>query len=364
MSDFLVIGGGIIGLLTARELAQAGAAVTLLDKRETGAESSWAGGGIVSPLYPWRYADAVTRLARWSQSEYPTLCAALAQAGNTDPEYTRNGLLILDTDEEDAAMRWATNHGYDLRAVDGKEIEAIEPGLGAVPQRGLWMPEVAQVRNPRLVKALRSDLATRIRIVEGAEVTELQVRAGRASGARAHGEIFNADKIVVCAGAWTAELLAQLGKTPDIHPVRGQMILFGANPADVNRIVLHRDRYVIPRRDGRVLMGSTLEEAGFDKTLSAQVKEELRRQATELVPALSRAPVENHWAGLRPSSPSGIPYIGAYPGIESLYFNAGHFRNGVVLGPASARLMADIVLDRPPIVAAEPYTLDAPRSGA
>ncbi|MCX8018513.1 MAG: FAD-dependent oxidoreductase, partial [Rhodocyclaceae bacterium] len=158
-----------------------------------------------------------------------------------------------------------------------------------------------------------------------------------------------------------AKLLEQLGNPPDIRPVRGQMLLFHAKLDQIRRIVLYRGRYVIPRRDGRVLFGSTLEQAGFDKQTTAEAKESLYQDAVALFPVLRRAPIEDHWSGLRPGSPSGIPYIGAYPGIDGLYFNAGHFRNGLTLGPASARLMADLVLGRPPLLDPAPYALDAPR---
>jgi glycine oxidase len=362
MSDFLVIGGGIIGLLTARELADAGAVVTLLDKGETGSESSWAGGGIISPLYPWRYQEAVTRLAAWSQQHYPRLCDQLLEQTGVDAEFTRNGLLILDTDEAEAARAWADARGYRLEVIDGKQVRALEPGLGPEPERALWLADVGQVRNPRLVRAARQAIASSVRIVERSEVLELRIHSDRASGVRTPDGILAAERIVVCAGAWTAELFAQLGKKPQITPVRGQMILFYAKPGDIRRIVLHQDRYVIPRRDGRVLMGSTLEHAGFDKNTTRQAREELYLRSMDMFPALHRAVIENHWAGLRPASPSGIPYIGAYPGIDGLYFNAGHFRNGVVMGPASARLMADIALGREPIVPPEPYTLDALRA--
>ncbi len=363
MSDFLVIGGGLIGLLTARELANAGATVTLMDKGATGGESSWAGGGIISPLYPWRYPDAVTRLVSWSQAQYGSLCEALAQRTGIDPQYTTNGLLVFSAEEAEQAERWAAAFAIELQHLDADAVAGLEPAL-ACPVAAFWLPRVAQVRNPRLVKAVRADIAADVSIVEQAEVLELLVKNGRAIGVRTPGGIFLADKTIVCAGAWTAELFAQFGEAPEIQPVRGQMILFNARPDDVRRIVLRQDRYVIPRRDGRVLIGSTLEHVGFDKRISTAVRDELYAQAIGLFPGLKRASIEKHWAGLRPSSPSGIPYIGAYPDIEGLYFNAGHFRNGVVLGPASARLMADIALQRPPIVAPDAYCLRAVRRGA
>ena len=361
MSDFIIIGGGIIGLLTARELAIAGASVTLIEKGETGRESSWAGGGIVSPLYPWRYADAVTCLAGWSQQHYPSLCEQLYDASGVNPEYTRNGLLILDANEAETAAQWAADSGNELLLIDRGTIAELEPGLGSLPDSALWLPQVAQVRNPRLARAARLALANKVQLVEDAKVEEILTQDGRAVGARTADAIYHAGKIIVCAGAWSATLFARLGKKPDIVPVRGQMILFRAQPGEIRRVVLHHDRYLIPRRDGRVLMGSTLEHGGFKKVTTERARDELFRRAVELFPKLRHTAIEKQWAGLRPGSPGGIPYIGAYQGIDGLYLNAGHFRNGVVMGPASARLMADIALGRAPILPPRPYALDAIR---
>jgi glycine oxidase len=166
---------------------------------------------------------------------------------------------------------------------------------------------------------------------------------------------FKAERVVIAGGAWSALLLEATGVTLPIRPVRGQMILYRAEPDVVQRIVLSRDRYVIPRRDGRILVGSTLEEVGFDKSTTRAAMQELESEATRLIPALANYPIEHHWAGLRPGSPHGIPYIMQHPRIEGLFINTGHFRNGVVLGLASARLLADILLQRQPILDPAPY---------
>ena len=361
MSDILVIGGGVIGLMTARELAETGAKVTLVEMSETGRESSWAGGGIVSPLYPWRYPDSVTALARWSQREYPQLCARLHEETGVDPELVRSGLLILDAEEEAPARTWAETNGAVIEALDAVALEASEPGLAPRPERVLWMPQIAQVRNPRLTRALRRSIDARVTIREHEEVVELLIDGDRATGARSRKGELRADRVVVCTGAWTGKLLEQIGASPEIHPVRGQMILFYGKPGEVRHIVLSHDHYVIPRRDGRILIGSTMEEVGFTKATTAEAKEELYRAAVELFPLLKHTPIEDHWSGLRPASPSGVPYIGGYPGIDGLYFNAGHYRNGLVTGPASARLLADLILGRDPITNPAPYALDASR---
>ena len=367
MPDVIIIGGGVIGLLTARELRLAGAEVTLLERDEPGRESSWAGGGIVSPLYPWRYPEAVSALASWSQRHYPSLCDALHCTTGIDPELERSGLLIEAPGEEHAASAWASAHGVDLEAVARGEARTLEPGLDEPAEGALWLPDVAHVRNPRLVKALRADVEARgVRVLAAHPVTgwhrgSALRPADRVTAAETpHGPIA-ADTFVVCAGSWSGDLLAPLGIRPDIHPVKGQMILFRATPGTVRTIHLARDRYAIPRRDGRVLFGSTLEETGFDKQTSDAAREELWQIATARFTALRNAEVERHWAGLRPSSPSGIPYVGRYPHLTNLFVNAGHFRNGIVLGPASARLTVDLLVGHKPVVPPAPYGLDAQR---
>jgi glycine oxidase len=361
MSDILIIGGGVIGLMTARELAEAGANVTLVEMGNTGREASWAGGGILSPLYPWRYPSSVNALAAWSQQVYPDLCQALFDETGVDPEFRRSGLLILDSEQHDVALPWAEREQVPIEVLDRNALAEKEPGLDLHHDGSLWMPEVGQIRNPRLGKALRSSLAKRITLREREEVLDLQIVGGKVRGVRTVNGMIEADRVVICTGAWTAQLLEKIGRKPEIHPVRGQMILFFAKPSQIRHLTLYRERYVIPRADGRVLIGSTLEEAGFEKTTTAEAKEELYRIAVEMYPLLKRTPIEDHWAGLRPGSPSGVPYIGPYPEAEGLYLNAGHFRNGLVTGPASARLISDQLLGREPILPIAPYDLDAKR---
>lgn len=363
-ADCLVIGGGLIGLLSAWELRRAGLQVVLLERADTGREASWAGGGILSPLYPWRYPDAVTALARRSQSRYPALADEVTRAGGVDPEWTRSGLLILDTEEEAAARDWAARGRIALETLEGEAVARCEPAAQA-PGRALWMPEVAQIRNPRLARGLRAAAAAAgVRIIEDREALRIAVQGGRAVGAETRGGTIHAGRVLVAAGAWTAALLEASGlAAPPIEPVRGQMILLRSRPQTVSRIVLHRSRYVIPRRDGRVLVGSTIETAGFDKSTTEAAREALLGFARERFPALADAPVEGHWAGLRPGAPGGVPFIGNHPRINGLYLNAGHFRNGVVLAPASAELIADVILGRPSFMEPTSFCWDADRTG-
>lgn len=353
----VIVGGGVIGLLTAYNLASEGQAVTLLERGGLGQESSWAGGGIVSPLYPWRYSQAVTALAHWSQDFYPQLAQRLFAATGVDPEVHTTGLYWLDLDDEADALAWAAREGRPLSKVDVSAAHDAVPVLGGGYAQAIYMADVANVRNPRLVKSLKAALLAlpNVTIYEQCDVSGFVLGDGRVVGVNtATGQVLG-DQVVLAAGAWSGQLLGTLGLGLPVEPVKGQMILYKCASDFLSSMVLAKGRYAIPRRDGHILIGSTLEHEGFDKTPTDIALESLKASAVELIPALADAEVVGHWAGLRPGSPEGIPFIGEVPGFKGLWLNCGHYRNGLVLAPASCQLFTDLLLARAPIIDPAPY---------
>ncbi|MFA6121068.1 MAG: FAD-dependent oxidoreductase [Sideroxydans sp.] len=323
-NKIIVVGAGALGLATAEALLKRGDSVTVLERGQVGQESSWAGGGILCPLCPWDYPREVTQLALRGMALFGGMAESLRQTTGIDPEYQRCGMLVKPPFDMQVATQWCESHGFSAEQCGDS----------------LFLPEVAQARNPRLLQALRARVeALGGRIVEHCAVNEIVSGANQVTHLSTSQGDFSADTYIVTAGAWSKQLLGEFALHADIKPIRGQMLLFKFDTPPLPHIVLQDGLYLIPRKDGHLLVGSTLEDVGFDKATTEEVRDSLLQRATNVLPSLKGMPVIKHWAGLRPASPGNIPTIGRHPKLQNLFINSGHFRYGVTMSPASVEVL-------------------------
>jgi len=363
LPDCLVIGGGLIGCLSAYELARAGARVAVVERGTLGQEASWAGAGILSPMFPWRYPDGLSALVNRSLARYATLVPELRELGGVDPERRLCGLLIpLLAGEAEGdlatALPWSTRFGWRCERLDGAAARAVEPTLTEACVGGVWWPEVGQIRNPRLAAAARQACAAvGVELLDHHEVTGFRRNGGRITAAATDAGELTAGHFVLAAGAWSRAVAASIDLDLPVTPVKGQILLLRTAPGTVQRIVKHESAYVVPRADGRVLVGATMERTGFDKETTLWAMRALADGVVRLLPSLDGAVVERQWAGLRPGTADGLPFLGPAPEIANLTVAAGHYRNGVVLAAATGEAVAALVAGREPATDLTPFAV-------
>ncbi len=336
--DVLVIGGGIIGLTTAVELAAAGLSVEVCDAALPG-QASWAGAGIIPPGNLEHAVTPLDRLRAFSSQRFQEL----PEDVKNDIGYRRNGAVIFE--ESDVVEMWQ-REGITVRGATVRECDFSAHSLTVVPRDAYLLPDMAQVRNPRFLKHLRRHCERLgVRLTQ-AHTTVEQIEE-------------KARYCVIASGAWSERLLAGLGCPLDIHPVKGQMLLFHSQTHIPSETLIDGKRYIVPRGDGHVLVGST-EEPGFEVSTTAEALAGLHEFAGTYVPALRELKPMASWAGLRPGSRDGLPYIGVVPGHDKVLAAVGHFRSGIQLSLGTATMIADLILERTPVVDPTPFRLDRP----
>jgi glycine oxidase len=376
MHDVLIIGGGVIGLSLAWDLARHGRSVRVIDRGQPGREASWAGAGILHAARLRADDHPYEQLFGLACQLHPQWANELRELTGIDTGYRRcGGLYLARTSGEAATLAaWAAHHraqGIEVLRLSAKDLSALEPALAAASMArteysvrstpcatpaAFRVPEDAQLRNPRHLKALVAACEhAKVQITPDIAAAEAVVRSGRIEQIDSPTGPLRARQYCFTAGAWTGQLLSRLGIPLAVMPIRGQMVLFRCERPPITHILNEGSRYLVPRDDGRILAGSTEEEVGFDKRTTEEGIAELTDFARSLVPALAEAMIEQTWGGLRPGSFDGLPYLGRLPGLENTFVAAGHFRSGLYLSPATAVVMSELVRDETPQIDLAPF---------
>jgi glycine oxidase len=350
-TDVVIVGGGLIGCALAAELAARGRAVTVVERAEPGGEASGAAAGMLAPQSEARARDAFFELSLESRGLYPAWARTLADETGVDVGYRKTGLLHCRFESDGAAaadpFAWQRTAGLSVLARRREEL-ALEAGGRISPEvcDGVLFPDEAAVDPRRLTRAAWLAAVRRGVVVRtGTPVLGFRIEKGTCRGVDTQTGPIEAEATVDAAGAWAA-FEGRLPLPLPVEPVRGQIVELSLPAQPLETLVASDDVYLVPRPDGTILLGSTAERVGFHKAVTAEAVGRLIAAATRLVPALGSARFVRAWSGLRPGTPDGLPVLGSSP-VRGLFFAAGHFRNGILLAPATARILADLLTGGP-----------------
>ncbi len=359
-ADVTIIGGGVIGLSVARSLALRGLRkVVLIERSALGAESSFAAAGMLAPQAEADCADDFFDFSCRSRDMYPAFAGSLREETGIDIELDTTGTLYLaftqkDVLEIEQRYKWQANAGLAVEKFDPETARLFEPSIAPNIRAALRFPRDMQVENRRLISALAvSNEQLGVILETGVAVTSLKVEHGKVAGVATSRGFVATENVIIATGAWSSEigLTNETGAdkalpTVGIEPVRGQMLCFEANPRICSHVIYSPRGYIVPRRDGRLLAGSTTEHAGFDKRVTGEGILNITSAALEISPQIGALPVIDQWAGLRPRAGDGLPVLGACAEIGGLFYATGHYRNGILLAPITGELIADAVVNR------------------
>ena len=356
MAEVIVIGGGVMGLASARELRRRGYEVTLVERGQPGRAASWASAGIIGATHRDE-SDPQSELRRLSRELWPRFAEAIEAESGLDPEYCEMGCIQLATSATE--LEWLRDRSKRT-PLTRDELRELEPALAPGIAGGLLVAG-GNVDNRRLCRAL--EIAIRragVTLITSSEVRSLAVAGGKAIGVVTADAAISADLVVLAAGAWSSAIEG-LEPRPAVAPQRGQILALDQTRVGLRHVLLTpSDPYFVPRSDGRLVIGATREEAGWDASLTAEGVAWLLNRAMEVVPALGSCPIQEMWTGFRPLSADGLPLIGRGE-LEGLYFLTGHGPSGIAPLPGSIALLMALIANEPPPIA--PQAFDPLRFG-
>jgi len=351
-ADVIVVGGGLMGCSIAYRLAKDGTRVLVLERSIPGAEASSAAAGILGPTVE-SFDDALAlQLGRRSRELHAELADELDELFGVDVGFRRCGVVKLAFDDEelaelDAQARSLEVHGVRCDRWTPDELRREEPAANPEAVGALSVAEDAQVEPRKLLSAVALGAEREGAVFRsGSTVRAVKVEAGRVRGVELGDETLEAERLVIAAGSWTTLIAGLPFDSKTIYPVRGQMIATHSRPPIFRRVVFGAGGYVITRPYGQVLCGSTMEHVGFERGITFAGMANVIDKATRIAPGLLSAPIDDHWSSFRPGTADGLPLVGETR-IAGLFLASGHYRNGILLAPLTAELIADAIAGKP-----------------
>ena len=353
--DYIVIGGGIIGMTTAREIANRGASVAILDRQSFGNEASRVAGGILSPMRPWIENKDSIALSEKSKKLYTNFIHELKNETGIDSQLIRSGLIITNKAHSQETIIWAKKNKIELI----EKINIHYPKLN-IPNHSILLPEIFQVRPTLLLNALYKSLQNlQVKLLENSIISHIQIDKNEFKYITLsnHKKIYS-NNLIITAGAWSKLVLKSINNEVNIKPIRGQIINLRSNKSIIDKIILDGAYYLIPRHDNNILIGSTMEDVGFINKTTDLAKDQLLQWGYSIIPQLIETKLVSHSAGLRPAASDGKPLIGLVTNFKNIYINSGHFRKGILQAPASAKLLADHLFGEPSFMDIHNFSLE------
>jgi len=364
MLEAVVIGSGIAGFATALALWERGAAVTVVDRSRPGARATGASAGMLVAQYEASPGD-LFQLDLESRLRYPEFTARVEELAGRSLHMRWDGMLVanlsqVEHGEAELAVRWQREAGAEAELLDPSQAKELQPGVSPNVVSYLWFPGEGQLDTQLLAEVMGEALShTEIRLIHDNAAAEVLSSPGAVTGVgMSDGRRLDADAVVLAAGAWCSEI-GGLPRTIPVRPVKGQILRFAARDIGLDRMVAsHAGRYLVPRDDGTILAGSTMEEVGFDRSITEEGMQAIHESVTELVPALEGLRPTERWAGLRPISADRLPIIGPDPDLNGLFYATGYGRDGILLSPSAGSVVADLAVGKEPEFDWRPFRPD------
>lgn len=362
LAEVIVVGGGVMGCSIAYYLAKKGVKVTVLEMGQIGGQASGAAAGMLAPFSEIHSSSPSMDMNMASLRMYEGLAAELKEESGIDVEYVPSGLIRLaKTDEEEKelteSLSWQREHSPDLRWLTPQELKELEPSLSLDVRGASYSPEEGHVQSPRLTQAFgQAALRLGATLRPDTAAIDLTRQGFRITGVQLRGEVVAADHVVLAPGAWTETWGHRLGVKLPVQPMRGQIMSLKPSSPSIKQIVVWGRNYMVPKVDGSVLVGATVEHVGFDTSVTSSGLAFLTGLIPSMAPSLEEAAFVGAWAGLRPWSEDGIPLLGPIPGWEGITMASGHYRNGILIAPLTGKLIAQSVLKQKTDFPLEPFS--------